>query len=95
MIDRARMEAIFQTLRTSIESGLNASLTPDDCRELLRMFALQRMSATIQQSPPAPSPAPRKTPVEQIVEGVAGLAHGVIEDLAGDFGGIPARKRRR
>jgi hypothetical protein len=89
------LAAIFETLRSSIKSGLNASLTPDDCRELLRMFAMMNMRTTI-QSTPAPAPAPR-SPVEKIVEGVADLAHGVIEDLKGDFkpAGIPARKRRR
>jgi hypothetical protein len=87
------MAAIFETLRSSISSGLNASLTPDDCRELLRMFAMIRMGATIQSTP---APAPR-SPVEKIVEGVADIAHGVIEDLKGDFkpAGVPARKRRR
>lgn len=95
--EKEKMAAIFETLRSSIESGLNASLTPDDCRALLRMFAMIRMQATI-QSTPAPAASPRgQTPVEKIVSGVADLAHKVIEDIAGDIkgAGVPARKRRK
>lgn len=90
-----KMAAIFSTLRRSIETELNASLTPDDCRELLRMFAMQRMRATIQNTQ-APAPAPR-SPVEMIVEGVSDIAHNVLNDLAADFktAGVPARTRRR
>lgn len=91
-----KMAAIFETLRSSIETDLNASLTPDDCRELLRMFAMIRMQATI-QSTPAPAAPRGQTPVEKIVSGVADLAHKVIEDIAGDIkgAGVPARKRRK
>lgn len=102
--DRERMKAIFETLKASIQSGLNASLSPDDCRELLRMFTLINMRNTIQSVPTAPAPAPRArgarepSPVEKIVNGVAELAHGVIEDLAGEVlkpAGRPAKSRRR
>ena len=94
--EKETMAAIFETLRSSIESGLNASLTPDDCRALLRMFAMMNMRATIQTTP-APQFVRGKTPVEKIVEGVSDLAHQVIEDIAGDIkgAGVPARKRRK
>lgn len=99
MSDDKRMKAIFETLKASIKSDLNASLSPDDCRELLRMFALMNMRNTIQSVPTAPTPRAREqSPVEKIVNGVAELAHGVIEDLAGDFikpAGRPAKSRRR
>lgn len=96
--EKEKMAAIFETLRSSIESGLNASLTPDDCRALLRMFAMMNMRATIQTTPaPGPQFVRGKTPVEKIVEGVSDLAHKVIEDIAGDIkgAGVPARKRRK
>ena len=104
--DRKRMQAIFETLKTSIQSDLNASLTPDDCRELLRMFAMVNMRNQIQSSRPTEVRVVRgQTPVEKIVDGVAELAHGVIEDLAGDLeadvykfikpAGRPAKRRRR
>jgi hypothetical protein len=95
------MKAIFETLKTSIKSGLNASLTPEDCRELIRMFTLVNMRNTIQSTPTVVlgrPPVPRSTPVEKIVSGVAELAHGVIEDIKDDFytgAGRPARRRRK
>ena len=102
MSDQEKMKAIFETLKTSIKSGLNASLTPEDCRELLRMFTLINFRNTIQSTPSAVlgrPPAPRgSTPVEKIVSGVAELAHGVIEDIKDDFytgAGRPARRRRK
>jgi uncharacterized protein (DUF433 family) len=100
--DHEKMKAIFETLKQSIRSGLNASLTPEDCRELIRMFTLVNMRNTIQSTPTVVlgrPPVPRgSTPVEKIVSGVAELAHGVIDDIKDDFytgAGRPARRRRK
>lgn len=90
-VDPKHMKAIFDTLKASVQSGLNASLTPEDCAELLRMFTAINMRNTIQTAPAPRSSRP--SPVEKIVEGVADIAHGVIEDLAGDL--TPRRRTAR
>lgn len=84
-----KMIGIFETLKKSIESGLNASLTPEESRELLRMFAMVNMKKTIRPVRKGSSP------VEKIVDGVAQLAHGVIEDLAGELKPQARTARRR
>jgi hypothetical protein len=38
MMTAREIKAIFQTLHASAQKGLNASLTPDECKALLIMF---------------------------------------------------------
>lgn len=80
---RQKLLAINKTLCASVESGLNASLTPDDCRELLRIFTF------LNSRPP---PNPKNAPLNRIVEGVTELAKGVLDDLVDDI--IPPRRNR-
>lgn len=83
-----KMKAICNTLAASIQSGLNATLTPEDCRELLHAVMMSTRSLQ------APS-KPQKRPLDRIVEGVADIAAGFVDDLAAEFKPAPARRRKK
>lgn len=81
---KKKIMAICQTLAASAESGLNASLTSDDCRELLQVIH----SAMRARKPTG------KT-IDHIVESVAEMARDVFDGIADDFTGRPPRRGKR
>jgi hypothetical protein len=97
MQQRDKLVHVLDLLKTSVDSNLNAALTPDDCRLILTVIAnAHRQSNGPLRIDKTTPPASRSSPVEKIVSGMADIAHGVIEDLAGDL--TPrrtARHRRR
>lgn len=102
MDQREKLTAVLKLLQSSVDSNLNAALTPDDCRLLLNvMEGAQRAARSavriVAKHPPEVPRSSGPSAVEKIVEGMADIAHGVIEDLAGDLTPRrkPARPRRR
>lgn len=83
-----KMKAICNTLAASVQSGLNATLTPEDCRELLH--AVMIANRQIQTAP-----KPQKRTLDRIVEGVADIAAGFVEDFAAEINTAPARRRKK
>jgi hypothetical protein len=84
----AQLKAICQTLAASVQSGLNATLTPEDCRELLKaVMAATRAMQT--------APKPQKRPLDRFVDGVADIAAGFVEDFAAEFNTAPKRRRKK
>jgi hypothetical protein len=82
-----KMKAICNTLAASVQSGLNATLTPEDCRELLQ-------AVLIVNRPIQKAPKPQKRPLDRIVEGVADIAAGFVEDFAAEINTVPKRRRK-
>lgn len=84
----AKLKAICHTLAASVQSGLNATLTPEDCRELLHqvMIATRAIQAV---------PKPQKRPLDRFVDGVADIAAGFVEDFAAEFQTAPKRRRKK
>lgn len=98
MDQKEKLIAVLNLLKSSVDSNLNASLKPEECQLLLDVMAGAQRAArsAIRIVAKMPPPAPRassSSAVEKIVEGMADIAHGVIEDLAGDF--TPRRKQAR
>lgn len=84
----SKLKAICQTLAASVQSGLNATLTPEDCRELLH--AVMIGTRAIQTAP-----KPQKRPLDRFVDGVADIAAGFVEDFAAEFNTAPKRRRKK
>jgi hypothetical protein len=85
-----KIKAICNTLAASVQSGLNANLTPDDCRELLHIVLINTRAAIAK---PAPITNQKRKSLDRIVEGVADIAAGFVEDIAAEF--QPPRRRKR
>lgn len=86
-MNRKTIQAIIRTLSASVESGLNASLTPGDCREILKLI----YQAARQN--------PRGDQTSFVFEKMKGVvrdfAEGVLDDLLdGPPEGPPGRKRK-
>jgi len=68
-------KAVYKTLIVSASRGLNANLSPDDCRILLKMLI-----------PRSISDRRRKTPaVDRIIQNVSSIFTNTLEDLADDI----------
>lgn len=97
MDQREKLKAVLGLLQSSVESNLNAALTPDECRLLLNVMAGAQRAAhgirVVKETPPPAAPA-RDNPVDRIVEGLAELGKGIIDDLTQDIRRPPRRKRR-
>jgi hypothetical protein len=78
-----KVKAICNTLAASIQSGLNATLTPDDCRELLRaVLTAANPPRSIQPSKAAPK---TKVHLDRLVDGIADIAAGLVEEFAAEM----------
>lgn len=97
MDQREKLKAVLKLLQSSVDSNLNAALSPDDCRLLLNVMAGAQRAArgirVVKETPP-PAPPARENPVDRIVEGLAELGKGIIDDLTEDIRRPPRRKRR-
>lgn len=69
-IEKRQIAAVINVLRASIDQGLNASLTPQDCAVLLFVLRSRENKTTM-------SPAMRK-----IVTMVSDFADGILDDLS-------------
>lgn len=70
-MDRKRIQAIMKLLADSVKTGLNASLSPSDCRFLLLYFA----KAVI----------PQRTPIDHIMKKLTKLAHETLDAVGEDL----------
>lgn len=72
--------AVFETLKTSIDSGLNASLTPEDCQILVETLKYYIRSSALSRRPPR-----RKTTVSDILDPlddiISRIEHSIFSDL--------------
>lgn len=85
-----KVKAICNTLAASVQSGLNATLTPEDCRELLRAILAAQPVRT-----PAKVSKREPRPLDRIVAGVADIAAGFVEDFAAEINAVPKGRRKR
>lgn len=74
-IEKRQIEAVINVLRASIDQGLNASLTPQDCAILLFVIRSKEKQTNL-------SPAMRK-----IMTVVSDFADGILDDLSSMDGG--------
>jgi len=96
MDHKEKLIALLNTLQTSVDSNLNASITPDDCKLLLTLISQAHKATKIALRPsPRPSPPPpvsnRSHPLDRFVESLADLGKTVIDELADDI--RPKRRR--
>jgi hypothetical protein len=75
--------AIYKTLLVSVRSGLNASLTPEDSRALLKM--LNPDNTKIKKR--------KENPLDRIARNLGNALADTIENLADDLE-IATKKRR-
>lgn len=68
-------KAIYKTLLVSVSSGLNASLTPEDSRTLLKM--LNPKTGAVQRR--------KEHPIDRIVKNISTVFNNSLNDLADDF----------
>jgi hypothetical protein len=95
-MEREKLKAVLKLLKSSVDSNLNAALSPDDCRLLLNVMAGAQRAARgtqiVKETPP-PAPPARNNPVDRIVEGIAELGKSFLDDLTDDI--RPRRRKRR
>lgn len=85
MSTRSKTSALLNTLFTSVKTGLNASLTPEDCKLILSLLE--------------PKSIDRPSSVNQLLDemyyNITHAARTAIENMTDDIVGKPRRKRRR
>jgi hypothetical protein len=72
--------AIYKTLLVSVRTGLNATLTPEDSRTLIKMLRPDKRQRT-------------ENPLDRIARNLGNALADTIETLADDLE-IPTKKRR-
>lgn len=72
--------AIYKTLLVSVRTGLNATLTPEDSRTLIKMLRPDKRQR-------------KENPLDRIARNLGNALADTIETLADDLE-IPTKKRR-
>ena len=85
MKNRSQTSALLNTLFTSVKTGLNASLTPEDCKLLLHLLGPESTdrSASVNEL------------LDQVYYNITSAARTAIENMTDDIVGKPRRKRRK
>lgn len=86
MHQKQKINSVLNLLRKSVESNLNAALTPDECRLLLGMVS--RMKGPI-------TPSKQTTPLNKIVNGLTDLGKEFLDDLSSEIMGNPPERKKR
>lgn len=85
---KAELEAIIRTLAASVENGLNASLSPADCKVILTCLFDSLPLRPMRSNRTSASMGRMKTFLRE-------FADGVLDDLVDDKGGPPGKGRKR
>jgi len=74
--------AVFETLKTSIDSGLNASLTPEDCQILVETLKYYiRSSALSRRKPPRRKTTMVSDILEPLDDIISRIENSIFSDL--------------
>lgn len=96
IIDSNEVRALYETLAKSVESGLNATLTPKDCWMILSLLSDKHQTkyGTIRRGDRSLHVHDIDNLIDSMYSHLSRVAKTIVDEFTNDFLTKPRRKRR-